>query len=161
MLTRRRLKEVLRYNPLTGVFIRRVHQIHSLVGQPAGCFNNEGYLVICIDRIRYKGHQLAWFYMTGRWPRKQIDHKNRRQGDNRFRNLRPASNAQNVINGKRRKDNKSGHKGVAWHNVKKKWIVQIQIDGKQKCIGTVSSLSKAVAIRRYAVKRYYGEFGNL
>ena len=55
-----------------------------------------------------------------------VDHKNGNKADNFYLNLRWCNNQQNLSydNRKRNKggNNKSGFKGVYWHNIKKKWV---------------------------------------
>jgi hypothetical protein len=51
-----------------------------------------------IDGHTYKLSRLAWLYMTSEWPRGEIDHANRDPTDDRFCNLREATNRQNQAN---------------------------------------------------------------
>ena len=50
-----------------------------------------------------------------------IDHINGNRNDNRFDNLRLATDSQNIRNQKKRKTNTSGFKGVGWSKQNKKW----------------------------------------
>ena len=50
------------------------------------------------DVTDYVAHRLAWLYMTGEWPRHEIDQINLDRSDNRFCNLRPANRSQNSAN---------------------------------------------------------------
>lgn len=54
------------------------------VDQIAGSKDKDGYIVITIHRKLYKAGRLAWFYVHGRWPAGEIDHKNRIRSDNRL-----------------------------------------------------------------------------
>ena len=77
MLTQERLKEVLHYDPETGIFMWLVAPNGRIrVGMEAGS-SHDGYIGIKVDRILYKAHRLAWFYMTGEWPANDVDHWDR------------------------------------------------------------------------------------
>src|ERR1700733_12078750 len=69
-LTIERLKEVLNYDPGTGVFTWAKWtnpRGASRVGLKAGKTNPPGYVVIKIDERDYQAQRLAWFYMNGEW----------------------------------------------------------------------------------------------
>ncbi len=57
-----------------------------------------GYNVIYIDDRLYQAGRLAWLYMTGEWPKNQIDHINRDRLDDRFCNLRAVTHTENMHN---------------------------------------------------------------
>src|SRR5665213_3102737 len=105
VLTQARLKKLLHYDPLTGMFTWRItHGRHDRwkAGARAGNLHkSDRRWLIRIEGIRYKAHRLAWLYMTGRWPRDQIDHKDTDSSNNVFTNLREATNAQNQQNRRR------------------------------------------------------------
>lgn len=139
-LTLERLKELFYYNPKTGVFTRKVSvSFGTYAGDIAGTPDKDGYVRICIDYKLYGAHRLAWFYMTGNWPTKQIDHKDRISNNNKFDNLREASNYQNSAN----KESKSKCPGVSKRG--KKWRAKIVADGKEKRLGTFATPELASA----------------
>jgi len=114
MIDHERLKQILTYNPETGVFCwaeklnRRI-----VVGAPAGTVNGHGYIIITINRFRYRAHRLAWFYVYGVWPQNDIDHRNCKRNDNRIENLRDVTTAENIQNQiVAHKRNRSGFLGV-------------------------------------------------
>lgn len=99
ILTQERLKELLNYDPETGVFTRLIRSSNrGKVGDVAGSMNGNGYLAANIDRSSYKMHRVAFLYMTGAWPVKEVDHINGIRHDNKWNNLRQVTRAQNLQN---------------------------------------------------------------
>ena len=58
-----------------------------------------------------------------------VDHRDRDTTNDKLDNLRPCSQAENNANGKTRRDNTSGFKGVSWNKQKGDWVAQITKDG--------------------------------
>lgn len=139
-LTAQRLRELLHYDPDSGLFTWRIAVRHSAkkAGDTAGCVVKDGYVVVGVDSHYHKAHRLAWLYSHGVWPAGDIDHMNGNRSDNRLCNLRDASksmNAQNVHGASKR--SKSGLLGV--RKFGKKWRTAIMIDGRVKHLGTFES----------------------
>lgn len=112
-LTHEFLKSVLHYNPDTGDFTWLVALARKIkIGQIAGSEDKLGYRTIFIRTKRYKAHRLAFFYMTGNVPDKEIDHINCIPSDNRWENIRLATRSQNIMNTRQRKNTKTGIRGV-------------------------------------------------
>lgn len=154
-LTQERLKEVLHYDPETGVFRRKlITNPNQKVGQGVGSYD-KGYLRIMVDKKMYLAHRLAWLYMTGSWPKDQIDHINRIPSDNSFKNLREVNNAINQHNASVRKDNKTGSTGVYWCKRDKKWIAAIQSFKQRKRLGYFDDFESAVEAYRVAKNIYH------
>ncbi len=133
MLTHARLLEVLRYNRRTGVFVWRLRLAQRIqVGDIAGC-KDDIYGRIRIDGRLYYAHRLAWFYVTGAWPRHRIDHKT--SPSNRFTNLRDVTTRTNNENQRRApKHSKTGLIGA--HLLPDgRYKSQIKVAGKNKHLG--------------------------
>ena len=124
MITQERLKELFNYDPLVGLFIRKVSRPSCKKGSIAGT-DNKGYVKICVDKKRFFAHRLAWMYMYGEWPRKEIDHLNHIKDDNRIINLRDVSRSDNARNFPLFLTNTSGYSGLYFNKKKKRWVVQL------------------------------------
>lgn len=65
-----------------------------------------------------------------------VDHKNHNTLDNRKENLRITNVPDNGKNRENRnKNNKSGYRNVSWNKSSQKWVVQLQINGKNTILG--------------------------
>lgn len=88
MITVEYLKQKLHYDPLTGIFTHIQNRTRPLlIGTTAGTVD-KGYVVIKLGGRSYMAHRLAWMYVTGKAPKKQIGHENGIRHDNRFSNLK-------------------------------------------------------------------------
>lgn len=159
-LTATRLRRHVRYFKTTGRFKwkvapddrKRVHIIDKYAGNVRKC---DGYLQFTMLGKKYLAHRLAWLYVYGRWPRRQIDHRNGVRHDNRIKNLRQASNKQNQENRILHHRNKSGVTGVFWHKTQRQWHAFITSNRCRKHLGSYPQLSSAVRARRNAERRYF------
>ncbi|MET4187597.1 hypothetical protein ABIB86_000454 [Bradyrhizobium sp. JR1.7] len=111
MLTQERVHELLSYDPVSGVFIWLKQRGKVKVGSVAGNPSTGGYTQITIDGVAYMAHRLAWFYVTGEWPRR-IDHEDTDRSNNRWGNLRKATHRQNLANAKKKQSSTFALKGV-------------------------------------------------
>jgi len=138
--------EVLHYNSITGVFtwIRPLSN-RTAPGTKAGSISSSGYLHVQIDGKLHNLHRLAWLYIYGEFPEREIDHKNGIKTDNRISNLRDVSKSANLANITIRSDNKSGYKGVYYNVSRKKWMAQISIKGAKQYLGSFDTAEEAKA----------------
>ena len=153
MLTQDRLKELLHYFPVEGIFVRRVSRGSRRAGSIAGGPHVEGYIRIGVDYEDYLAHRLAFLYMEG-WMPVEVDHENHIRDDNRWENLRAATSAVNGRNSSRRTDSISGFTGVNWDKRRNKWRVRIYVDGREIYLGLYDVLEDAVAARKAADIKY-------
>ena len=159
MITQCELKEVLDYNPDTGVFTwKNTVSNRAVIGSVAGNKDNHGYICIKINRKPYQLHRLAYLYMTGNFPENLIDHINHIKDDNRWTNLRDATYSQNMSNIVKYKTNTSGYKGVGWSKTAKKWRAQISYMHKDIYIGSYNTPQEASEAYKKKAIELFGEF---
>jgi hypothetical protein len=151
ILTLERLKELLHYDPETGIFTRRITRRGVPAGQVAGSVSGDGHLRAKLDNLPYLCHRLAWFYVNGTWPT-LIDHINGDPKDNRIANLRDASHAVNMQNRQRpHKNNRSGFLGIRF--IANRWRASISLNGKVHNLGRYKTPEEAQAAY-FSAKRF-------
>ena len=147
-LTQERLKELLGYDPETGVFIWKVANTNRIrVGGVAGYLHHSGYLNISINGKTYQSHRLAFLYMEGYLPENDVDHIDRNRSNNKWKNLREVSRSCNLRNCKIRETNKSGITGVCFNKRDKKWMATIRIPKQNINLGYFDNLTNAAKAR--------------
>jgi hypothetical protein len=97
-LTAEKLRKHLRYDPDSGLFIRIKTSGPGRAGDVAGTVHKRGYLVISVCGEDHYAQRLAWLYMTGEWPEATVDHVDRNRLNNRWGNLRPATDEEQSFN---------------------------------------------------------------
>ena len=90
-----------------------------------------------------------------------VDHINGDALDNRRCNLRLCTNAENIRNQSRQKNNKSGYNGVIWDKSRNRWRAQIQANKKNVNLGMFVDIVDAARAYDMAAKRVFGEFARL
>lgn len=125
-----RVRELLAYDPDTGVFTWRVSRgWNAKAGSVAGRIDGRGYAVIRIDSIEMNAHRIAWAYVYGAVPEAFIDHINGVRSDNRIVNLRLATHSENQQNQRAARSNsKTGYLGV--RQFRDKFRAGISVNGK-------------------------------
>lgn len=126
-LTQARLKEVLHYDPETGVFTRLT------TGLVAGSRTGR-YCYISVDGYLYLAHRLVWLYLFNRWPTADVDHIDGDGRNNRRGNLREATHAQNQQN-QRRGQGKAGLLGVTYDASTQRYMARLTVGGKTHHLG--------------------------
>lgn len=160
-VTHEELLSIMRYEPETGKFFWSAPRPKIRVGQEVGYIKkNKGYRYCEIYGKPYSMHRLAWFYMTEKWPADQIDHINRERADNRFENLREATNGQNQANAPTR--NKTGFKGVfRLHWLKENpFMANIKKGKKRYYLGCFPTAELAHEAYCKAAAELFGEFAH-
>lgn len=153
-----RLKELLDYDPHTGVFVWNVATGRRVKpGSVAGHRKRDGYIRIRIDGEPYRAHRLAFVFMTGECP-EFIDHINGDTSDNRIGNLRECTVAQNQHNQKPQKGRSSKFKGVSWAKRDRRWTSAIKAYGIRKHLGSFTSEIDAAMAYDKAASELFGDF---
>lgn len=166
-MTAERLRELLHYDPETGVFTWRVYRGVVWPGCVAGCSSaiKGRYRMIGVDQERLLAHRLAFLWMTGEWPLHKVDHVNGNGQDNRWANLRQATDRDNTRNRHSHPLNTSGYIGVTRDNQtrsRKKWRASIRNNaGKYQNLGRYMTAREAATVRDEAARRLHGEFATL
>lgn len=87
MLTAERAREVLAYDPETGILtwkrreLRKGREHHDKIwnscwaGKVAG-WDHKAHLALSVDVRKYLAHRIAWLIHYGEWPERDIDHVN-------------------------------------------------------------------------------------
>lgn len=152
------LKSILHYDPTTGIFTWLKSGKGRRPSMRAGSRMMIGYERIAINQISYLSHRLAWFYMTGAWPTKEVDHKNMDRADNRFENLREATVSQNRMNRTVHRNNKSGYKGVCLDKRNGRYIAYIKRNRKSYFLGSFNTAVEAHEAYCLAAKDLFEEY---
>lgn len=155
------IKSIFDYDPVSGEmrWKRRPE-----TGRGAKIFNKRfaGKCVGWIDvgsggylRVEWLGatwfvHRIIWKLVTGEDAPEFIDHEDRNVVNNRWKNLRCASHAQNMWNAKLFHNNKSGHKGVSFIQAHRKWRAAISVNGRKKHLGYFETADEAGAAVAFA-----------
>lgn len=174
MLTAKELREIIDYDPDTGLFCWRdtfVAGMNCARRRPrpkpgdvirGSCNKTLGYLYIALNGRVYLAHRLAWLHVHGHWPRKgsHIDHIDHDGFNNRIANLREATRSENFRN-HRRAPGVSGFVGVTWHAANKRWRATIWNNGKRIECGLFKTQEEAARARDVAATLEYGEFARL
>ena len=86
---------------------------------------------------------------------KITDHINRNGLDNRRSNLRIVNKTVNNRNRKLCSHNTSGHVGVCWNTVLRKWVAQITVENENIYLGYYDDIEDAIDARRDGETKYW------
>lgn len=151
-LTAEYLRAVIHYDPEAGTFTRRE------TGEECTSGHGAGYRTVSVAGRLYLAHRIAWLYVKGVWPDGQLDHRDRDRANNRFKNLRPATNQQNCWNMGPQRNNTTGVRGVHRESRTGKYCATMRIEGKTRYLGRFETLEAAAQAYRAAEKEHRGHF---
>lgn len=159
-LTFKEADTVLRYSKRTGLLVwkRRPEgpkQWNSCnAGKVAGTRRKDGCIQISVGGKLYQAARVAWTLATGAPPPVIVDHKNGMSDDNRWRNLRLASNSENHRNSRARGE---WPKGV-YRNNRGIFVAQIKYNGVNHYLGSFTSAEAAHKRYMREARRVFGRF---
>lgn len=160
------VRELLDYEPATGALVWKRRDRRWFVSDNAYATwntrfadkpafaqpHNGGHLCGQIFYKTYLAHRIIWLWQTGRWPDLEIDHIDHDRTNNRWKNLREATDPQQAQNQSLPCNNTSGQIGVNQH--KSKWQAHITVDGQWHYLGLFEVFEQAVTARRKAERQY-------
>jgi hypothetical protein len=161
MLTVKRLREVLDYDPSTGVFRWTDRAPIRSRGKFAGTVNGKGYVMIGLDHTRHQAHRLAWFHYYGEWPAGDLDHRDRVSTNNAIDNLRQATDSENNRNRVLPRRAGGTAKGITLVKRTGKYQAQIRANNKTIYLGVYDSPDAARAAYVAAAIEHFGELARV
>lgn len=159
-LTHADLRKALAYDPETGLFTWRVSRGSVKPGVHAARSACR-YTAVRMDGKRYYAHRLAFLWMTGCWPEGDVDHIDGDGTNNRWSNLREATQSQNNGNQRLRSDSVTGFKGVGYVRKDRAYRARLRVGGKQLALGYFKTPEAAYAAYCVAAKAHFGEFAKM
>jgi hypothetical protein len=164
---------IFEYDAITGLLTWRCDRrtatgyFTARAGQAVGSLDQKGYLVCFFQPPRsarprnYFVHRIVWLMQTGQWPAMEVDHRNGIKNDNRWDNLRHASDLLNSQNRRRaNKNNAVGLLGVTLVRKTGKFASRIGHEGRIVALGTFDTATQAHEVY-LAAKRRLHEGGTL
>lgn len=155
-----RLRAALDYDPDTGKLTWIISPGRKVAaGSEAGGINKrDGWRCVRFEGKLYNASRLICAIMIGEMPRAEMDHKNRIRHDDRWVNLREATDSQNSCNRGLRADNTSGAKGITWVERLGKWKAESRFRGQYIYHGLFSEKEDAANARRSIAKKLHASF---
>jgi hypothetical protein len=164
-LTVERARKLFSYDPETGVLTWQVRTSNRIkIGDPAGCIAIHGkekkrrVLVLRVDGELYLASRIIWLIVTGEWPERLVDHKDRDPINNRWVNLRLATHTQN--SGNLLRANRHGLKGISSETIGNytRYKAEITKHGKRTHLGWFPTPEEAHAAYIGAAIMLFEEF---
>lgn len=154
-----RLRSLLRYDAATGhlhwlVKVSLTGDARGKPGSRAGTITKSGYVQVSVNKRTYVGHRIAWALVTGQWPQQTIDHINGERADNRWHNLRCATQSQQQGNRPHNCDGLAKIRGLSW--ISKDQVWQVSLAGKY--LGRYRDKDVAERVFDEHARRRYGVF---
>jgi hypothetical protein len=172
MLTQEELKELIDYNPDSGIFTWKSRSSKNCKSNILDSWNSrytntiagskslnkssgKFYSNIYIFDKKYKAHRLAFLFMNGKFPEDQVDHEDGNGLNNKWSNLKESNSIDNSKNHRKRINNSSGYTGVCFRSDRNKYVAFINnLEGNKIHLGQFSNFHEALKIRKEAELEY-------
>lgn len=155
------LWELFDYKPLTGelVWNRRIGVRTG--AEAAGSLDKDGYLRTTGEK--YLVHRVIWKWVTGSDPLDgyTVDHQDRQRLNNRWANLRLATESQQRFNTCVRRDSSTGVKGVFPYKSSGRYYSKIKVRGRVHYLGVFKTVDEARMAYEKASLKLHGEFSTV
>lgn len=132
-------------------------EVNGQIYKKVGSANPDGYVYFGYKRKYLSAHRVVFLLNNGYLP-EVVDHIDGNPNNNKSSNLRAATKSTNAFNRHARVDNKLGIKNVCWSKLRKKWVVNININKKKTQVGYFDDLELAELVAIEARNKYHGEF---
>lgn len=148
-LTQNQVRKALNYDQLTGSLTHKS-------GKAAGWVTDRGYVRVSVKGKIYPATKVIWLWMTGIWPEKDVDHRDRNRANNAWSNLRLATRCMNLVNQGLKHNNRSGFKGVTSRG--NSHSVKLRVNKEIVSLGSFPSAIEAAIAYDKAATHHHGEF---
>ncbi len=158
-LTQAQVRELFDYHPDGWLVWRADRGVNKTAGKRAG-FKQQRYYRVQLAGRKYLEHALIYLWHHGTCPA-QIDHVDRRPGNNRIDNLRAVTAAQNAQNATKRRRATSRWKGVSYQASKGWWRAYVQADLRKIYLGHFRDEADAGQAYNFAAAHLHGPYAAL
>ena len=163
------LRECFEYDPDTGTLTWRArprghfngeriwrawNARHS--GREAGQTLPSGYHRVAVCNTQYRVNRVITKLMTGEDPPRTVDHHDGDPSNDKWENLRPATQQEQNWNQGLRKNNTSGFRGV--YRFEKKWVAAITKERSFINLGLYGTPEEAAAAYGVEARKLHGKF---
>lgn len=139
------IREILHYDPLTGVFRWKVPFRGIGINAIAGKTTPDGGRAITYKGRTFQATRLAWMHYYGTVPEGHVVPKNGDKADLRIDNLKDQPRSETVAASSIRSTNRSGFRGVSWNSRVQKWVASITRNQRRVHLGFFAAAEDASA----------------
>jgi len=120
------------YDPESGIFTWLISPARNVSAGDVAGSNSHGYQKVVFEGRGYLLHRLAFLYMAGSMPEKDVDHINQNRSDNRWVNLREVTVSENGKNTKMSKNNTTSVSGVTRLKNENKYLARVMTEAGKR-----------------------------